>query len=999
MRACVCLLMWLSCSVALAAEPALPQWIGLAREAPAATTFLRHRFTLPDDAAVDYADLLVAADRQATVFLNGQRLGDARGVERFAHFPAHRALRGGDNVLAIQLIPGSAPAAIASLQVALAKEPSAAEQTKVSVVTGDDWKLSTTEAKDWTSPDFDASDWKPAAILGPIGARPWGTPTTEAEHYHQWKQALGATAAVDPRLIQVADGYAIELLRSAQPGEGSWISLAFDPQGRLIVGREDKGLLRFTLPELTAGKLLGPEAVRQIQIETIDDTLLECRGLLFVGRDLYAQANNSKGLYRLRDTDDNDTFDEVTLLREMPGDVGHGRNDLTLGPDGKLYLMLGNDVRFPTHDQPGTSPLRHFAQDKLLPCVWNQYLFNAGVAAPGGYVIRTDLEAKTWEVVAGGFRNAYGVAFNTDGEMFTYDSDMEWDAGAPWYRPTRINHIVSGGDYGWRQGTDKWREWYPDSLPTTFDVGLGSPTTVKFAPREANFGLKYRDALFALDWAYGRILAIHLEPHGASYTGRMETFISGRPLNVCDLEFGPDGAMYFVTGGRRTQSGLYRVVRQQNSDTPPAGALGDRLRQAQAEEARALRKKLEQFHGRIDAEAVATAWPHLAHDDPWIRHAARVAIEAQPASEWAARALSELDPVKAATALLALARCGDRSVQPRLLARAGELPWDKLDERTRLVVLRACQGSLARHRDIEAAPRQALRERLDQHYPARSVRENDLLCELLVYLESPTVVERTLPLIDAAPTPEEKLHYLMSLRLVRAPWTLDQRKAYFTWLQRADGFPAAHYLPRFVAYIRQDAIATLSDQERAELGALLEPAATTPEADAGPPRPFVKAWTLDDFAAELDQSRKVDPEQGRQLFIAAQCHRCHRIGSEGALVGPDLTGVGKRFGKRDLLLSILDPSRVIDDKYKQRTIVTTRGVAYTGQAVATGDGGIALVTDPTQPTRVTRIPHDEIEADEPSPLSPMPSGLINTLTHDEVLALLDYLAASTEPKP
>ena len=45
----------------------------------------------------------------------------------------------------------------------------------------------------------------------------------------------------------------------------------------------------------------------------------------------------------------------------------------------------------------------------------------------------------------GGFRNAYDIAFNAHGELFTYDSDMEWDRGLPWYRPTRILHVVPGG--------------------------------------------------------------------------------------------------------------------------------------------------------------------------------------------------------------------------------------------------------------------------------------------------------------------------------------------------------------------------------------------------------------------------------------------------------------------------------------------------------------------------------------------------------------------------
>ena len=55
----------------------------------------------------------------------------------------------------------------------------------------------------------------------------------------------------------------------------------------------------------------------------------------------------------------------------------------------------------------------------------------------------------------GGFRNAYDIAFNPDGELFTFDSDMEWDWGMPWYRPIRINHCTSAAEFGWRSGTGK----------------------------------------------------------------------------------------------------------------------------------------------------------------------------------------------------------------------------------------------------------------------------------------------------------------------------------------------------------------------------------------------------------------------------------------------------------------------------------------------------------------------------------------------------------------
>ncbi|MFO0886092.1 MAG: hypothetical protein U0894_18235 [Pirellulales bacterium] len=59
-----------------------------------------------------------------------------------------------------------------------------------------------------------------------------------------------------------------------------------------------------------------------------------------------------------------------------------------------------------------------------------QDLFNYGVKPPAGVLVRTDREGGEWEVVAGGLRNPFGIAFNRQGDVFTFDADMEWDAGA-----------------------------------------------------------------------------------------------------------------------------------------------------------------------------------------------------------------------------------------------------------------------------------------------------------------------------------------------------------------------------------------------------------------------------------------------------------------------------------------------------------------------------------------------------------------------------------------
>ena len=287
---------------------------------------------------------------------------------------------------------------------------------------------------------------------------------------------------------------------------------------------------------------------------------------------LYARCNKASpgrptGLYRLRDTDGDDRYDEVQLLRAEPGG-GHGINDLVLGPDNGLYLIQGDESKLPADYPAAESRVQHFGYDQLFPD-----LETRGTPTyerpPPGYLVRTDADGKTWEVLAGGLRNPFGLDFNPDGELFTYDADMEWHVGLPFYRPTHLIHLVSGVDYGWRSSTRPWPFYYPERPPANLIVGLGSPTAVKFGTH-SHFSNRDRRALFILDWAYGRILAIHMRPAGASYECTAEPFIDGRPLNVTDLDFGPDGAMYFTTGGRQTQSGLYRLRYVGGEGLPPA---------------------------------------------------------------------------------------------------------------------------------------------------------------------------------------------------------------------------------------------------------------------------------------------------------------------------------------------------------------------------------------------------------------------------------------------
>jgi putative heme-binding domain-containing protein len=813
-------------------------------------------------------------------------------------------------------------------------------------------------------------------------------PTPVIDDYDQWKEALRASEAVDASRYTAPDGFEIRLIRSARPDEGSWISMAFDPQGRLIIAREDQGLLRLTPPQ---------EPGADVQIETINSTLLECRGLLFAHDALYVNANNSRALYRLRDTNGDGHYEESTLLRSTSGGVGHGRNNLALGPDGLLYLIHGNDVLLPEDFIQGLSPLRNYEDDRLLPARWDGQFFDAQARMPAGHVIRTDADGERWELVCGGMRNPYGIAFNEHGEMFSYDADMEWDVGTPWYRPTRIHHMVSGADYGWRQGSKKWPPYFADTLPSNLDLGLGSPTAVCFG-HGGKLPPRLRRALLVCDWAYGRILAVHMTPRGASYECHAEEFIRGRPLNVTDLTIGPDGALYFSTGGRKTQSGLYRV--DFVGEMPPEIIVSDEDRRSQraAADARKTRRSLETFHGNQTPGAIEQAWPHLQSDDVWIAHAARVAIEQQPVASWLERALQEPHPIAASRALLALARVGSAKNREAWLSSFHALRWPKLSEPTKEILLRALSVALVRMGRPDSERIAKLIDSLELGYPTKSPVANQLLCELLVFLDSRVVVERTMAILPDAKSQEEKIGFLFALRSARFGWSPESTHTYFLWLRQAREFYGARDLPRFIDAIREDAVARLDPTEKQSLGALLEAPKLEASPTATPARPFVKDWEFDDLVDSLVEiGQKRDVKQGETLFAEAFCTQCHQLRGKGTALGPDLTGLSGRFSRRDILRSLLAPSEVVAEKFRDTVVIDTDGNVTVGRILGERDNQLLIAPTPTDPQHVVRLATDIIVTRLPSMVSPMPANLLDSLNKDEILDLLAFLESNHAP--
>jgi putative heme-binding domain-containing protein len=606
--------------------------------------------------------------------------------------------------------------------------------------------------------------------------------------------------------------------------------------------------------------------------------------------------------------------------------------------------------------------------------------------------------------------------------MFTYDADAEFDMGAPWYRPTRVDHITAGADFGWRGVTGSWPPYFPDhadNAPPALDIGKGSPTAVQFGTG-SKFPPRYRRALFILDWAYGRILAIHMTPRGSGYACRAETFLRGRPLNVTDLAFGPDGAMYFITGGRKTQSALYRVEYTGPQVAAAALTPQQEARALHGQQARQARRRLESLfasgvpdnQASIDAaaaqHALDLAWPSLDDPDPRIRYAARIAVEHQPVERWWERALSENRATAAVTALLAAARSGPQgSDRQRIIERLNELPLVDYTTSQKLAALHAYQLCLLEEgiawSALEPAVREATLRQLHALYPHQTFLVNRAASLLLAALDGRASMAPTMKLLRAAEEPTERLHYLFVLRNVRTGWTPEQRREYFSRLRDAGEIVGGQGMPGFLSRIRDEALATLKETERQSMRKVLDAGLGDEEQLAEfARREPVREWTTEAIARHLDRIGKGRSyERGRRLYREALCSRCHRLGDQGFPVGPDLTAVGSRFSLRDLLQSIVKPSEVIAENYRSARIETKSGKVFTGQVRPGGDyrdPALRLVPDLLRAADVVTIAKSDIESHDWSPLSPMPAGLLNRFELEEILDLLAYVQSGGNPR-
>lgn len=831
--------------------------------------------------------------------------------------------------------------------------------------------------------------------------------------------------ATEPDRISLADDFAIDLIYSVpREDQGSWVAMCQDDKGRLIVSDQYGGLFRFPIPPL--GQPVDPASIEQItysedntkerrmepkpgaKLLTPDLLTLpnigHAQGLCYAFDSLFVVVNSynsptGSGVFRLRDTNGDDQFDELVTIKSLKATGGeHGPHAILPAPDGKhLYVVTGNQTSLPDDYTHSRVP-ELWAEDQLFPSLQH---FMVGAEAPLGHIAQVDPDGETWEIVATGFRNPYDAAVNREGELFTYDADMEWDLNTPWYRPTRVNHVIDGADYGWRTGSGKFMDYYGDSFGAAVDIGPGSPTGIAFG-HGAKFPARYQNALFVSDWSYGKLYAVHLEPDGSTYTGTSEEFAGAQPLPLTDiLVNADDGAMYFTVGGRRVQSGLYRVTYIGDEDTSPAQSTpgGDVAR----EHRHALENLLSADASNATMRQLDQVWHSLGSNDAGVRHAARVVLEKQPAANWSDRLAQESNPAVATAAAIALARADGANSSADVIRKIVAFDDASLTTRQlRLDAVRAVTLALTRGGPPGPKLKTRLITWLDAIYPARTPEENRDLSAIMAFLQAPSAVAKGMALLTNASGQEEQIGYALNLRHLKHGWTPELRETYFKWFVISGSYQGGARLRNYLDDIKAHAIAAIPAAEMTPaLTALIEtpPESNTPQFTLEP-RDYVKMWTMADvrplLGAGLEGGR--DFLNGRQMFGAGTCYVCHRFNGEGGAVGPDLSAAGGKFSPYDLIEAIIDPGKEISDQYGSSIFKLKDGSELNGRIMNIKGDTYWVNTDMMTPSTITFVHVDDITSITPSPISMMPPGLISTMKDDDLLDLLAYLISAGDPE-
>ena len=805
--------------------------------------------------------------------------------------------------------------------------------------------------------------------------------------------------------FKVAAGFKLEKIYDVKKEEGSWVALTEDGKGRLIAADQYGKLYRVTPAPLTGG---------ETKVEALDIPVGGAHGLLWHEGMLYIVVNEKgkefpveSGVWMVKETADGWEAPKLAIPVKAGGE--HGVHSVVLSPDKQwIYLVTGNFTALPAVTD--SFPAKIWDEDQLLSRNPDGNGHAANIFAPGGWIARFKPDGTSLQLVSMGQRNTYDVAFHQSGELFSYDADMEWDFGMPWYRPTRIMHVVPGAEMGWRNGTGKWPEYYEDSIAPVLNIGPGSPVGL-LSGKGFKAPAKYQHAIYAFDWTFATIYAVHLTPKGASFDATKEELVAGAGLPLTDGIITKDGTMYFATGGRRTSSALWRVT--YSGAEPTAPAPGNFPKNAD-------RDKLAGYTIDPKTANIEEIWKLLGSEERTLRFMAKAALERLPDTSWSVKLKTEQNVSRMIAASIALARIDAKTNRDLILGALHRIEWAVIPTHQKINWLRAAGLVFMRSGEPTDAEKAKLLAKIDASYPSTERFLNYELARMLCYLQAPGVVARTLEIMDKEPAPEPEpwaelisrngryggdisrmmedhpptaqIHYLYCLRAVKGPWKEGERQRVFAWFREVEKSKGGNSFGKFMIRIREQVYENGTAEEKRIFAADAKAPAQNLMADlpniAGPG----KAWTVDEVVKLAESGLEGrDKKKGENMYRASLCAACHRFGALGGSQGPDLSNLAGRFSVKDIAEAIIEPSKVISDQYGFHAITTNDGKMTVGKILEEKDEVLIIANNPFDYAQKVEVKRSDIKENKLSDVSPMPAGMINRMNPEELKDLLAYL--------
>jgi putative heme-binding domain-containing protein len=160
--------------------------------------------------------------------------------------------------------------------------------------------------------------------------------------------------------------------------------------------------------------------------------------------------------------------------------------------------------------------------------------------------------------------------------------------------------------------------------------------------------------------------------------------------------------------------------------------------------------------------------------------------------------------------------------------------------------------------------------------------------------------------------------------------------------------------------------------------------------------PVIQDWKMSDFVnfdKLAHQPNEATLTRGMTAFVKARCNQCHVVAGHGVNLGPDLVESIKTLKGEELLRQIIEPSSKIHEKFQNHQFVTREGQVITGVIVKENPNNYQVATNLLTPETLTTLRKRDVEEKIPSKISPMPPGLVNVLTKDEILDLHAFISA------